>query len=101
MANNYTYIGEELKYAVQLTAQGFSMETDDFEIVASVGTRKVTYKKADLIRSEGTFYVVIDTSKFRKGDLYLTAYAYVPDADMPDGTRVEIDRQKVTTLKAL
>ena len=101
MATNYAYIGEELKYAVVLTAQGFSMLTDDFEIVASVGSRKVTYKKSDLIQSDGNFFIVVDTSRFKKGDLYFTTYAYVPDPDMEDGFRTEVDHQKIITLKAL
>ena len=102
MAQGKDYIGEELKYAVRITASGFSMDGDDFEIVVSCGSRKRTYAKEDLLLDlQGNYYLAIDTSEFKKGDLYATVYAYVPDDDFPDGKRTEIYKTKLTTLNGL
>lgn len=102
MANDSVYIGTELKFQVTLQSGGFNMMDDDFEIVVSCGKREVEYKKTDLIIDENDkWYIAIDTSPFKKGDLYATAYAYVPDEDFPDGLRTEVDRQKLATLKEI
>ena len=100
MAANTAFIGEELKYLVQLTASGFSMADDDFKIEVSCGSQKKTYEKSDLIvDGQGKYYLAIDTSDFRKGDLYATVTAYVPDEDFDDGVRTEMFQQKLLTLK--
>lgn len=102
MAIEQVFIGTELKYLVEITATGFSMEDDDFHIVVSVGNKKATYNKTDLlVDEEDNYYLAIDTSLFKKGDLYATLYAYVPDDDFPDGLRTEVNVQKLTTLKQI
>ena len=103
MTSDFAYIGEELKFAVKLTAQGFSMDDNNFEFVLSCGKTEITVPKGDVLRDiQGNYYLAIDTSVFKKpGDLYATAYAYVPDEDFPDGYRTEIDRQKLILLKKL
>ena len=99
MATETAYIGEELKYKVVITSQGFSMADDDFSAVAVCGSRKVTYRKQDfLLDQEGNYYLAIDTTQFRKGELCLVTYAYVPDSDFPDGLRTEVDKQRLVTL---
>lgn len=99
MANGTDYLGEELKYAVDITATGFSMADDDFDIVITVGNKSETYNKLDLVvDDQGTYYIMIDTTVFKKGDMYATVYAYVPDPDFDDGIRTEIDKVKLTKL---
>lgn len=101
MANAPDYLGEELKFAVNITAQGFSMADDDFDIIVSVGKIKQTYNKLDLVvDDQGNYYLLVDTTAFKKGDMYATIYAYVPDPDFDDGFRTEIDKVKLTTLIA-
>lgn len=100
MANNAAYIGEELKYVLTLEAPGFNMNHDEYEIIVSCGKKQIKYTQDDIFMDvEGNHYLVIDTSGFKKGDLYATVYAYVPDTDFPDGKRTEIDRQKLCALK--
>ena len=103
MAQTYDYIGKELKYAVEITAPGFSIEEDNFKIVLQCGKTQVELTRPDVIISEdGVRYIAIDTTWFPKGGtLYAITYAYVPDNDFPDGFRTEIDLQKLTTLKKL
>ena len=103
MARTYDYIGSELKYAVDITADGFSMEENDFKIVLQCGKVQIELTRTDiLIGEDGTRYIAIDTNLFPKGGaLYATTYAYVPDNDFPDGIRTEVDLQKLTILKKL
>lgn len=98
--DNSVFIGEELKYAVTIAADGFDMQTDDFEIIVKCKSKKRVYKKSDLLYDEhGTFHIAIDTNFFPAGDLYAITYAYVPDDDFPDGRRTEVDQTWLTTLK--
>ena len=97
---NSSYIGTELKFAVTIAADGFDMETDDFEIIVKCKSKKVIYKKSDLLYDEnGDFHIAIDTTIFPAGDLYAITYAYVPDSDFPDGIRTEVDQTRLITLK--
>ena len=94
------YIGTELKYMVAITAPGFDMERDDFTITAKCGNKKAVYKKSDMIIDEDrNYYVLIDTSIFKPGDLYAITEVEVPDSDFEDGKRTEVDRIKLTTLE--
>lgn len=102
MAQTYDYIGTELKFAVDITADGFSMEDDDYEIVVSSGNRQQVITKGEvLIDEHGQRYISIDTTNFKKGGLYATTYAFIPDDDFPDGKRTEVDVQLLTTLRKL
>lgn len=99
MANENVYIGEELKFLVTMTADGFNMEDDDYEIVISCGNKKKTLYKSDvLVDGDGNHYITINTAEFKKGDLMATVYAYVPDPDFPDGFRTEVDRSRLATI---
>lgn len=95
MTSEKIYVGTELKYHLEITGTGFSMETDDFEVVLTCGKVSQTLKKSDMIISdEGDFYLPIDTANFPKGgDMEVTVNAFVPDEDFPDGYRTEINKQ--------
>ena len=102
MATQTDYIGSELKYLVEITAGGFNMMDDNFEIEVSVGNKKKIYAKSDLlIDQEGNFYLVIDSSEFKSGDMYATTFVYIPDNDFPDGLRTEIEKTKLTRIEKL
>lgn len=102
MANESAFIGTELKFQVLIEAGGFSMEDDDYEIVISCGNKSIPLTQDDVrIDDQGNYFIVIDTTEFKKGDVYATTYAHVPDSDFPDGKRTEIDRKKLITLKKI
>lgn len=115
------YKGDEIKFAIELTAPGFSMDDDDFTIeVASpsnsvkgyknppqdAGTDVMIFKESDSSSSEettdesgGTWYAIVNTSKLAVGALRVIATALIPDAHADDGIRTSIAVQKLATLK--
>ena len=84
------YKGTELKPKIELTAQGFSMTNDEFEIEVKSGRSSITMEKEDLIVKNGEYYAYIDTNELQAGTLKLIATLHVPDSDAPDGIRNEI-----------
>lgn len=118
------YKGEEKKFAINLTAQGFSMDEDDFEIEVATPKGSVKASKSaptnDLRifrdpeltdgsspdssggsteEETGTWYGIIDTSKLPgTGEIKVIGTAFITDANANDGVRKEI---AVTTLGTL
>ena len=86
--------GDEAKYQVRIEAEGFNMETDDFEIELSWGMlgRKVTIKKSDTIFSVDGFFFVFTTDEM-VGRVTARCTYHIPDIDCPDGLRTEVDEQ--------
>lgn len=84
------YRGTELKFKVAVTATGFSMAEDDFEIEVKSGRSSIGMAKEDLIEKSGEYFAVIDTSELPAGTLKLVATAHVPDTDADDGIRNEV-----------
>lgn len=92
-------IGQVLKYKIQLTASGFDMASDPFDLIFSCGGISVKQTQDDVFADlEGNYYIAIDTTPFRSGALYMVTKAYVPDPDCPDGTRTEMDKQYIKEL---
>lgn len=91
------YLGTDLKFLVEMTAQGFSMDNNDWEVSVMCGTKTVsTFGKQDCIRDDdGNWYVCIKATLLKKGDLTLVAHALVPDTDFEDDIRNEVDKEKV------
>jgi len=102
------YKGSEVKFAIDIVAQGFSMDDDDFEIeVASPRNSVKGYKtpeagdpkdivifKETVTPAEGDptsqWYAILDTQKLYTGDLRVIAKAFITDANANDGVRTEI-----------
>lgn len=108
MANFYK--GSEIKFKVELTAEGFSMDDNDFDIeVASprgsvkgskTGTATTNQGSVALaLNKEGDdWFAVADTNDLTKGELRVIATAHIPDTSASDGVRNEIDVQVLGTL---
>ena len=87
--------GEEAKYAMRIDAQGFNMETDDFNVMLSWGLmgRSLVIEKSQMTFSiDGYYYFVFDTSEMTGRVVAKCTYG-VPDIDCPDGIRTEVDEQ--------
>ena len=99
--------GDEAKFSINLTAPGFSMDTDDFdiEIVSNQGgslkgskggsgTDVIIFSETDSSGEEPvtTWFVIVNTANELKpgGSLKVIATAYVPDAHADDGIRKQI-----------
>ena len=102
------YKGDEGKFTFELTAPGFSMENNDFDVeivglkggsikgyknppAGSEDTDVIIYSETD--RSGETpvtkWYVIFKTDKLTAGDLKVIGTAYVPDAYADDGIRTQ------------
>ena len=111
------YKGTEVKFSINLTAQGFSMDDDDFEIEvvsprASVKGYKtpsqgsptdlIIFRETDSDSSSseetGTWYGVVDTSKLNVGEMRVIATAHIPDLNANDGVRDDISVAVLGTL---
>ena len=89
------YLGTELKFALEIESEGFSMDTDDFKVVIkSVKKKKeIVIPKEEMLLDENEKYLfTIDTEVLGVGDYWIYVYAYVPDEDFPDGIRTEVQK---------
>lgn len=94
------YVGTKLKFAIGLSATGFSMITDDYNLVLSCGSKVVNVKKNDIVEGENNVhYLLVDTRQFPSGTLKLIGYPEVPDQTFPDGSRTEVGVLELCILK--
>lgn len=86
--------GDEAKYQIMIDADGFNMETDDFQIELLYGMmgKKLTIKKSDTIFSVDGFFFVFQTDEM-VGRVTARCTYYIPDIDCADGLRTEVDEQ--------
>jgi hypothetical protein len=86
--------GDEAKYQIRIDAEGFNMETDDFEIELLYGMmgKKLTIQKSDTIFSVDGFFFVFQTDDM-VGRVTARCTYYIPDIDCADGRRTEVDEQ--------
>lgn len=94
------YLGNDYKLLIEMTAPGFSMDDDDWDVSIKIGSRTLAkYAKADCIRDdEGNYYALVRGSDMRPGNLDIIFHAYVPDDDWDDGIMNEIDKQSLATI---
>lgn len=124
MANYYK--GDEIKFAINLGAPGFSMDENDFDIEVKSGntsvkgykdpsksedTPVVIFKETTTVTPEtegdeepqepvtvSTWYAIVDTSSLALADMRVIATAYIVDANANDGVRKNIAVQKLGKL---
>ena len=112
--------GSEAKFSLEIKADGFSMDTDDFEVeISTPGTSVKGYKNpepgtpTDVIiyrepelsdnslsgdssssssepEPQGTWFVIVDTKSLNIGDIKVITTAHIPDAAANDGIRDDI-----------
>lgn len=99
------YVGTKLKYKVEITAEGFSMDENDFEVEVRRGKQSVVITKADMLMHDGDdgmeYYITIDTEALGPGTYEVITRAYVPDDDFEDGVRPEIDKQTLIPVASI
>lgn len=94
------YKGSGGKYRLQITAEGFSMQDDDFSIVLQQGGNVMTIPKSAFIEDEShDFYFCIDGEQWQPGIVNGTIKAFVPDFDFPARIRVEIQKFKLIIVE--
>lgn len=91
MDANKAYIGTELKFAIAIEAEGFSMEDDNFTVELRCGLKSITLDKGDCIEdASGNWYITFDSRELGSGIVRAIITAYVPDDDFDDGFRTEV-----------
>lgn len=87
------YIGEDLKFLVEMTATGFSMDDDDWSVTVMISNKPVAeFKKEDCVRGDDqNWYVCVPAEVLKKGPLTLVGHARIPDVDFEDDIRDEIE----------
>ena len=122
------YKGDEIKFSIELTAQGFSMDDDDFdiEVVSSRGGSvkgsknppagsdtdviifseevETTIPPAEeggepTVETTTVWYAIVKTEKLEPNELRVIATAYVPDANADDGIRKQTAVKVLDNLK--
>lgn len=89
--NDTFYIGTDLKFLLDIQAEGFSMTDDDFSVTLTCANKSVELQKEDIATDgDGNYYLLVDTTQFGNGTLVATVKASVPDDDFPSGIRHEV-----------
>ncbi|MBQ6577232.1 MAG: hypothetical protein IJL91_05740 [Bacteroidales bacterium] len=113
MAKEHAYNGTMLKYLLEITASGFDMDRDDFEVTLKRGSKSLTFKKEDMVTEEYTdivnnisitkhhYYVCFDSTYFGNGVLVAVVTAWIPDDDFDDGRRRIVDRFDLINVLAV
>ena len=95
-------LGSEKKFAVEVIAEGFSMEDNDFSLSIMKGHNVVKeIAKSDLVVEEGTWLLCVDTTELGAGTFDLAVTAEVPDSHFPDLMRTEIERVQLLNVRKL
>lgn len=97
----YGWLGTKFKYAINITAPGFSMEDDDFTVEIKRGSKSRVFQKDDLVEDEqGNYYVCFDSKEFGPGQISAVITAHVPDDDFDDGIRDEVFKVDLIYVKS-
>ena len=102
---DYGYVGGGLKWAVNMTCEGFDMNTDDWKIIVTRGTNTVEYTRDTAVCDDSgqtpQWYICLDTTELGSGKAIITFVAYVPDADFPGGIRTEVAEYDLINIHGL
>lgn len=97
------YVGEDLKFKITLTADGFSQKDDDYEIDFYCGDNQpLHFNKSDMKEGlDGDYYLLIDTEEknLKPGVMRMIITAYIPDNDFHDHTRKEVESISLGPLR--
>lgn len=94
------YIGTDLKFLVEPTADGFNKVRDEWEVTISRGQNERTFSKSELAKDEqDNFYVCFSTDYFGVGQYYITVTTHTPDEDFEDGFRDDIQQYPLCKIE--
>ena len=101
LSSDEIYIGTELKFLLEIGAQGFSMAEDRFCVDLLRGPNTIHLEKEDLeLDEDGNYYVCFDTLALGTGKVTAKITAYVPDTDYPDEFRTEVQKIDLINIMA-
>lgn len=94
--------GTDLKFRLEITSPGFSMETDDFEValIDRMGNVTIHIRKDEMVTDDdGKYLFTFPSGEFLSGLITMRVTAYVPDADFESGTRTEISESVLCEIR--
>lgn len=100
MSDGRYYVGDDLKFQITITADGFDQESDPYTIDFYCGSAHLTYNQSNVVKSKGNFYLFIPTEGLAPGIMKMIISVQIPDSDFPDGYRTEISVQNLGPLKS-
>ena len=89
--------GDVAKYQMLIEHEDFDMMQDDFEVTLSWGMfgESMTVSKNEMAHDEDGNWFLIFNSSGMVGKVTAECRYWVPDTDMADGVREEVDRQYI------
>ncbi len=100
MEKEYYFVGTELKLALDIDCEGFTMDDDPWKAVFSKGQKSIVCDaEHNSVKRDGQWYVLVDTGVIGKGQYELTVEIDVPDPDFSDGYRHETWRKMVISVR--
>jgi hypothetical protein len=95
------YVGEDLKFKITLTAEGFDQGQDPYEIDFYCGDNSVMhFTQADMKKgTDGDYYLLIDTKAMQPGVMRMVITAHIPDNDFDDHYRDEVESISLGPLR--
>lgn len=99
----YGYVGTGLKWAVNMTCEGFDMNEDEWKIIVSRGSKTIEYtpETATYDDTEDQWYICLDSAELGPGNAIITFVAYVVDNDFPNGIRTEVAEYNLINIRGL
>lgn len=92
--------GEEVKFQITITQQGFNMNEDNFRVKLTYGmlSKELIITKEQMISNDlDEWFFMFDTTGM-VGHIKAECSFDVPDSDYPDGFRTEVDRQFILVV---
>lgn len=94
--------GDVAKYQMLIEHEDFDMMQDEFEVTLSWGMlgESMTVSKSEMVHDEDGNWFLIFNSSGMVGKVTAECRYLVPDSDMADGVREEVDRQYIGFVTA-
>lgn len=102
MNNDRFYTGDDLKFQITLTAEGFDQTSCNYNIDLYCGKNVQHFDQDDVKEgADGKFYLPIPKTKLSPGLMKMVITAHVPDDDFADGIRDEVEVINLGTIKSI
>ena len=94
------YKGTDLKFQIDISTEGFDMDSDDFKVVIKnlIKYEKVITKGEMLVTENGKYLFTLNTTELGTGEYVISTFAYVPDSDFDSGIRTEVTKQTLCVV---
>lgn len=92
------YVGTDLKFKIELTAEGFNQGTDKYYVDVYCEGAWQHIENTDIVAGADGYYMTVNTEGFMPGTVSMVVTAFVPDEDCPGGVRKEVGVQTLCQI---